>query len=901
VSDAPWRRYARLTGPDVAADVDDEMELHIQLLAEKLERQGLPPDEARARAVREFGDRARAKEECVRIGEARLREAQWHERWDTLWRDLRHALRRLRKSPAFAAVTVLTLALGVGPNVAIFSIVNSVLLQPLPYADPGRLVKVFETFPLAGGNTGTGSVSYANFRDWRAQARSFAGLAIAGFTGSANLAPEGGGDPQRLSVAQVGADLFPLLGVRPLLGRGLAAGEDSVGAPPVVLLGEALWRRRFAADPGVVGRRIVLDGVATTVVGVLPERITFPNASTAVDAWQPLQVSLPPGQRGGHNYIVIGRLKPGVTARQADGEMRRIAAGIARQFPGEQEGRSAQVVPYGETVVGYVRPRLLVLLGAAGLVLLIAAANAASLLLARAAAREREVAVAAALGASRGRIAQQFLAESLLLSAAGAAVGFALAVVAVKGVRAGAGAMLPRTTEFHYDWRVVLFVAGTVLLTALLFGLAPALQASRGDVQGTLREGSRGASGGPGRSAFRDTLVVAQFAISLVLLAGAGLLLRTFAALLGTPTGMATAAALTMRVPVPVGSPRYETPAAALERFWEPTLERVRALPGVAGAGVITRLPLQEWGTNGNFTVVGRSYPTVADQPFAELRAVSPGYFAALGIAVLRGRDVARADGPNAPPVVVINDQLARTLFPNEEPVGKQLLFGPSGPNNPPNTIVGVVASVRQATLDSPPLAELYFPYSQAGGWGVGSVSLVVRARQGVGDPARLARAVQGAIRAVDPTQPVYAVRAMDEVIRRSIGDRRLYLGLLATFAGVALALAVAGIYGVISYAVTQRTREFGIRLALGSEVGRVQRLVVWHGARLALSGLAVGVPAAVAATRLLAGLLYGVRPWDPATFAGVAALLAAVSVVSSWLPSRRVARVDPIIAMRAE
>jgi putative ABC transport system permease protein len=495
---------------------------------------------------------------------------------------------------------------------------------------------------------------------------------------------------------------------------------------------------------------------------------------------------------------------------------------------------------------------------------------------------------------------QQFLAESLLLSAAGAALGFALAVVAVRGVRAGAGTLLPRTTEFHYDWRVVLFVAGTALLTTLLFGLVPALQASRADLQGSLREGSRGGSAGPRRSAFRNGLVVAQFAISLVLLAGAGLLLRTFAALLGTETGMQTAGVLTMRVPLPVPSPRYATSDAAIARFWEPVTERVRALPGVTGAGVITRLPLQEWGTNGNFTVVGKTYPTAADQPFAELRAVSPGYFAALGIPVLRGRDVARGDVASGRQVVVVNDELARKYFPGEDPVGRELQFGTPGPNNPPNAIVGVVGSVRQATLDTPPLPEVYAPYAQAGTWGVSSVSLVVRAGGGT-DPARLARPVQDAIRAVDPSQPVYAVRPMEEVIRRSIGDRRLYLGLLGAFAGVALALAVAGIYGVISYSVTQRTREFGIRLALGSEVGRVQRLVVWHGARLALYGLAIGVPAAVAATRLLAGVLYGVRPWDPATFVGVAALLAGVSLVSSWLPSRRVARVDPIIAMRAE
>jgi predicted permease len=896
VGDPLWRRYARLTGPDIAADVDEELELHLQLLAEKYERQGLTPERARAMAVREFGDRRGAKEECVRIGESRLRESRRSEWLGALGRDLRHGVRRLLKSPAFTAVTVLTIAVGVGPNVAIFSIINSVLLRPLPYAEPERLVQLFETFPLAGGQSATGSVSYANFRDWKAQSRSFAGLAIAGFTGSANL--EQGNDPQRISLAEVGADLFPMLGVRPLMGRAFVADEDSVGAAPVVVLGETFWRRRFGADPGIVGKRVVLDGVATTIVGVLPAPVIFPNRSAAVDAWQPLRVPLPPGQRGGHNYVVLGRLRDGVPLDRASAEMRQIAAGIAQQFPADQEGRSVQLVPLRETVVGYVRPRLLILFGAAGLVLFIASANAASLLLARAAGRQREVAVAAALGAGRGRIVQQFLAESLVLAAAGAAFGFALAVVAVRGVRAAAGSLLPRSTEFQYDWRVVLFVAAAVLLTTVLFGVVPALHASRGDLRGSLREGARGASGGPGRSAFRNGLVVAQFAISLVLLAGAGLLIRTFAALLGTETGMRPDGVLTMRVPLPVPSPRYESADAALARFHEPMLERVRALPGVSAAGVITRLPLQEWGTNGNFLVAGKAYATVADQPFAELRAVSPGYFAALGIPVLRGRDVARSDVATGQQVVVINDELARKYFPGEDPIGRAIHFGTPGPTNPPNVIVGVVGDVRQATLDRPPLPEIYFPYSQAGTWGVSSVSLVVRAG---GDPARSARPIQDAIRGVDPSQPVYDVKPMAAVVRASVGDRRLYLGLLGTFAGVALVLAIAGIYGVISYSVTQRTREFGIRLALGSGVPRVQRLVVWHGARLALLGLAIGIPAAVAATRLLAGLLFGVRPWDPLTFGAVAVLLAAVSLVSSWVPSLRVARVDPIVAMRAE
>jgi predicted permease len=851
-------------------------------------------------ATREFGNREQARAECVDIDRTQLRASQRRDWWSGAWKDVRQGARRLRHNPVYALVTMATLALGMGPNIAVFSLIDSVLLRPLPYVAPERLVNLSETFHV-GSQVGTGSVSYGNFVDWRAQSRAFTDLALANWAGSANLS--GGGAPERLSVAQVGANAFSLLGVRPLLGRTFAAGEDSAGAAPVVVLGEGLWRRHFGADAAVVGKRVVLDGVTHEVIGVLPARITFPNRSAAVDAWTPLTVSLPPGQRGSHNYLVIGRLKAAATLDQARAEMRQIAARLEQQYPDAQEGRSVEVTPLTEVVVGNARPRLLVLLGAAGLVLLIAAANAASLLLARAAVRRREVAVLAALGATRARVARQFLVESLLLSAAGAAVGFGLAAVAVRALTAGAGRLLPRSTDVHFDGRVVLFAVGTIVLTTLLFGLLPALRASGSDLQSSLREGSRGASGGRERAAFRSTLVVAQFAISLVLLAGAGLLMRTFVALLDTETGMHVERVLTMRIPLPVPSPKYATADDALNRFYWPLLERVRALPGVRGAGVITKLPLQDWGTNGNFTIAGQRYASTAEQPFAEIRAVSPGYFDALGIPLLRGRDVSRADAAAGTQVLVVNDALAKKYFPGEDPVGRSVYFGTPGPNNPPNVIVGVVGSVRQASLDRPPMPEVYAPYTQAGAWGASELSLVVRGACGAGrcDPASLARPVQGVVRALDADQPVFDVQTMSQVVSGSVGDRRLYLGLIGTFAGLALLLAVAGIYGVIAYSVAQRTREFGIRLALGSGAGSVQQLVVWHGARLALGGLVIGIPAAVALTRLLAGLLYGVAPWDPLTFGAVALLLGAVSVVASYLPARRAARVDPIVAMRAE
>jgi putative ABC transport system permease protein len=529
-------------------------------------------------------------------------------------------------------------------------------------------------------------------------------------------------------------------------------------------------------------------------------------------------------------------------------------------------------------------------------VLLIACANAASLLLARATGRAREVAVLAALGASRLRVAQQFIVESLILATCGALLGFLMSRAAVKAIVAAAGTSLPRSTQIHFDWRVVTFIAGTIVVTVILFGLVPALQATKTNLQDCLRSGGRGASSG-GRGVFRSGLVVGQFALSLVLLAGAGLLLRTFAALIGTPTGMSTEHVLTMHIPFPLGSPKYKTPEEAINRFYDPMLERVRSLPGVQNAGMINLLPLQQSGNNGNFAVAGKSYGSITEQPFAEYRVVSPGYFSTLKIPILRGRDALPSDRAAGQQVVLVNEQLAKRFFPGEDPVGKALQFGTPSPTNPPTVIVGMVGNVRQSSLTTEPLPELYFPTGQAGG-ALANMTLLVRTS---GDPMAVSKSVQNAISAIDPSQPVYLVQTMTDVVRGSVSNSKLYLGLLATFAGVALALAIAGIYGVMAYGVTQRTREFGIRLALGSETARVQRLVVWQGTRLALLGVAIGLPAAYLATKLLSSVLYQVTPGDPLTLFGVAALLATVSVAASYLPSRRVTRVDPIIAMRAD
>ncbi|MGI9182538.1 MAG: ABC transporter permease [Longimicrobiaceae bacterium] len=806
----------------------------------------------------------------------------------TLLQDLRYSARGLSKAPGFTALVVLTLALGIGANTAIFSVVNALLLRPLPYAEADRLVRLFQTFPTPDGR-GTGSVSPPNFRDWREQNRSFEELTA--YTGG-NVNLQGVDTPERLSSVAATANLFSVLGVQPQLGRGFAAGEDELGVAPVVVLSDGLWRRRFGADPALIGQTILLDGQQHTVIGVMPPDFRFPAGSGRTEVWVPLQ--LPPQaleSRGSNWMTVMGRLRPGVSLEAAQAEMSGIARRLEEQYPEIQEGRGVLLRPVREVVIGDVRPRLLMLLGAAGFVLLIACANAANLLLARSTARRREIAVRTALGATRGRVVQQFLAEALLLALGGAVVGLLLARQTVAAVVALAGQSLPRAGEISFDAGVFAFLLLATLVSAVAFGLVPALRATGARLHEDLKEGGVKASGGRGGVRFRGALVVAQIALSLVLLVGAGLLMRTFGALLGTETGMQTDNVLTMSIAIP---PQRYPEGDMVERFHAQVRERVQALPGVRAAGWTSNLPLQSWGMNGWFEIPGRPEPVnSSEQPFAEFRLVSPGYFAALGIPVVRGRDLSPQDGPESP-VVLINRTLSDRYFPNEDPVGRRIVL-----NNVELEIVGVMADVRQAELALAPLGELYLPYDVfAGQFGLPSYTLVVSTQV---PPTTLTGAVRGAIRSVDPEQPVYNVQTMQQVVRGSISDRQLYLWLLGTFAGIALLLAAAGIYGVISHSVTQRTREIGIRMALGAGAGTVLGLVVRHGATLALLGLVIGVSAAFALTRLLQGLLYGVSATDPLTFAAVGVLLTSVAMLASYLPARRATRVDPMIALRAE
>jgi predicted permease len=747
------------------------------------------------------------------------------------------------------------------------------LLQPLPFAQPDRLVQLNETFKPSG----VGTVSYPTLQDWRSDSTVFHAL-IAYQNTSKNL--QGVAEPERVATVAADRDLFRLLGVEPIAGRTFRADDP----PNVVVVGATFWKRRYASNPSLIGDKINLDGESFTVIGVMPETFQFPYRASYTELWTPMEV--PPSQanaRGNHYLFVVARLKPGVSVDAARTELGVIAKRLEAEYPGTNEGRGVRVTPLAEVVVGRVRESLLVLLGAVGLVLLVACANVANLLLARAAGRAREVSIRAALGASRARLIRQFLTESVLLAIAGGLLGLLVAQAGTSLLIKLAAGQIPRYWEIGLDTRVFLFLLAVCVITGIGFGLAPALAAARSDVQAGLREGSGRASSGRAAGRLRDALVVAEVALAFVLLMGAGLLLRSFLYLESRPIGVVTENVLTMRMSI--SETEYGAKGAA-GRYFQAMEDRIRAIPGVRAAGFIQLLPLQDWGWNGNFTVDGHLQESSSRQPLAELRYVTPGYFQTLGVPLLKGRGFDSRDAPDSMRVTLVNDTVARRYFPNEDPIGKHTNRG---------TIVGVVGDVRQVGLDQPPAAEFYFPLAQSPVYGV---SLVVSGQM----PATaMAGAVREAIRQVNPNQALFNVKPMDRVVADSLSNLNLYFSLLGLFAGLALLLAVAGIYGVISYTVTARTREFGIRLALGASSRRVLGLVVGRGAILVGLGLVLGAASALALTRLLKALLAGVGSSDLLTLIVVAAALAVTAMAACVIPARRAMSVDPVLALRQE
>ncbi|HEX8190136.1 MAG TPA: ABC transporter permease [Pyrinomonadaceae bacterium] len=811
----------------------------------------------------------------------------------TLLQDVRYAARTLSRQPGFAAVAVLTLALGIGANTAIFSVIDAALLRSLPYREPGRLVHLWES--KRSRDFERREASYPDFLDWRAQGPEvFDGLA--GYVPRAATLADAG-EATRARGAAVTANFFDLLGVKAAAGRTFVADEDGPEAARVVVISHGLWGRRFGGERSAVGREVTLDGRAYTVVGVLPAEFSFAPLGDA-EVWTPL--ATPPdvaARRYQHWLKVVGRLRRGVSLEAAQAHLAAVAARVERDDPGAHAGVGLRAVPLQEEFVGPVRPVLFVLLGAVGFVLLIACANVANLLLARAAARQKEVAIRAALGASRWRVVRQLLTESVLLSLAGGAAGLVLALwgveLLVALIPAAQLAQMPYLQSLSPGRDVLLFACGLSLLTGVLFGLTPALTASRADLQGALKEGGRGGTASRASRRLRDLLVVAEVALALVLLVGAGLLMKSFVTMLGVDPGFDTRNLLTMRVALPPS--RYgEGDKAA--RFYEEALRRVSAVPGVRGAALTSNLPLAGDGGTGTPQVVGRQTPA-AELTEAHLRTVSANYFGVLGIPLVKGRAFAERDDAQAPPVLLVNQTYAGRVFPGEDPLGRRVAFKFAGDTQ--FEIVGVVGDEKVTSLDARTTPVVYFHSRQDSYFD--SAALVVRAD--AADPLSLAPAVRAEVRALDPEVPVFAVQTLEQMVAgsRAAFVRRYPAYLTGVFACVALLLALVGIYGVVSYAVTQRTHEIAVRVALGARGRDVLRLVLGHGLLLALGGIAVGAAGALALTRLISGLLFGVSAADPSVYGLVALLLAAVALLACLAPARRAAKVDPMAALRYE
>ena len=804
---------------------------------------------------------------------------------DSLLRDIRYALRTLRKSPGFTVFAVLTIALGIGASTTIFGVVDAVLLQPLPYREPATLVGVHETDPEAGNNGFP--VTPATFLDWRREADVFASLAA-----SRNLSATvtGEGEPERLFGAQVSAGFFETLGTRLLVGRPFTPEEDAAGAGGSVVLSEGLWRRRFGSDPAVVGQSMTINGNPYTIVGVAPAALRLPQADT--ELWVPFAFSeQEAGNRGGHSLRVIGRLRPGATLEQADAMMRTIASRMQREYPEFQSGFSATVRPLTADVIGDVRTPLYVLAGAVGFLLLICCANVANLMLARATARRKEIAIRSAIGAGRGHIARQLVVEAIVLAVLGGVCGLVLAAWGTDLVVATGPAEIPRLQEIGMDVRVAAFAIGASLLTGALFGLVPAIHASRPDLNDTLKDGTKGSSGGPGRARARQALLVAEVAISLTLLVGAGLMMKSLNRLRSVDPGFATAGLLTAQVPLPQVTYDSIHKSVAL---YEQLAERTRALPGVRDVAFVSILPLSGAISMSGYWIEGRTPRNDNSQvPVATYYQVAGDYFGTMGLALRSGRLLGPDDRDGSELVAVVNETLVRQHFAGEDPIGRRIQFGPD--SSPHFTIVGVVSDARHAGLGEAFAPQLYVPYAQGG---FGSLTLLARTS---GDPISLVASIRRELQALDPNLPLARVRTMEDVIAQGVARPRFITMLLGAFAAVALLLALVGIYGVVAYSVAQRTQEFGIRMALGADAHRVLAEVVTQAARITAIGVAVGVAAALVMSRGLATLLFQVQVTDPLTYVGISGLLLLVTVLASWIPARRATRVTPLDALRSE
>ena len=869
----PLRLRSLFRRGQVEAELNEELRYHLERQIEVNTAAGMSVEEARYAALRAMHGLDQRKEECRDMRRVRLIE--------DLWQDFRFSLRSLLKRPGFTAIALLALALGIGANTAIFSLVNAVILQPLPYRDPDRLISVYGT----RNRSTQGSVGPTDFLDYRSQNKTFEQFAASGsMMLPMNLT--GSGEPERLNASIITGNYFDTFGVRPALGRGFSLENEKTGQDHVTVLSHAFWQTRFGGDPNIVNKTINLDGKAYEVLGVMPAEVVLPQPA---QLWVPINFDADPEMKMRNARFLrgIGRLKEGVTLDQAQTDTDLIAAQLEQQYPDSNTGWSLRLIPLREILVGGSRTMLFILFGAVGFVLLIACANVANLLLVRAAARQKEIAMRTALGASRLRIIRQMITESLLLAIFGGALGALLAVAGVKLLVSLGEDNIPRTANVKIDATVLAFTLLISLATGLLFGLAPAIRTMKENLVDALKDGIRGGSEATVKNRTRSLLVVFESAIAVMLLIAAGLLIRSLVALQNVDPGFDPNNVLTLRVDLP--RQKYNTPEKA-SNFFEQLETRVAGLPGVEAVGLITDLPLSGEARDMPYRVEGR--PATSDIAFVDFRRVNKNYFSAMRIPLRRGRNFTEQEVRQSDKAIVVSQAFVDSVFPNEEALGKRLIIW-SGIRNEPYEIIGIVGDTRYQSLQGEPSATMYVPTRE-----LLFVNLVIRTQ---GDPLSLVGGVRKEVNALDPDQPIAAIRPMTEWVAMSAAGARYRTTLLGLFALLAMILAATGIYGVMSYSVAQRTQEIGVRMALGARPLDVLKLVVRQGMMLALIGVIVGLAGALALTRVMSSLLFGVTERDPITFVAVAALLIVVAFISCFVPAHRATRIDPLIALRCE
>ena len=873
---------ALLHSDDQEQEMHEEINGYLDELTAAKVRAGATPQDARRAAAVETESMESIKHEVRSVG--------WEFSLDTFLRDVHYGLRMIRKSPGFAALAILATAIGIGANTAIFSVVEAVLLRPLPFRDPGHLLALGMH---QRGTSGMHAMGHADFLAWRDHQQSFEHVAVF-HAGQGSFSLSGIGAPERVPGTVVSADFFTTLGVQPILGRTFLPGEDRAGSPPLAVIGEQFWRDHLGSDPNVLNRTITLDGTPRAIVGVMPARFRFP-ASSRNDVWAS-DAFATPRARPPYGLFAFGRLKPGVTAQTAEAELNGIAAQVTRQFPNSPELDSSSM-PLKHWMVREVSTALIILLGAISLVLLIAVVNVANLLLARASVRRREVAVRMALGASRARVVRQLLTESVMLSLLGGVVGLLLAYGAVQAFIAFGPGRIPRLEEVGINTTVLLFTFALCVGSGIIFGLAPALNTTRDSVAEPLKENERGTSNASAQHTHR-VLVVSEIALALVLMIGSGLLIRSFLRLRDVDPGFQTEHLVTAEISLPEG---YKGPGQ-IAGFWKEFLLKVEATPGVSAAGISMSIPPNRLAITNPFTVEGQGYDRTRALQLAEEMSVSPGYFRALGIPLIKGRffsESDRVEKDSDPMIVIINETMARRYFPGQDPVGKRLQTGDPDPRSRWETVVGVVGDVKYSGLDAQPMPTLYVPFNEQG-WIFWSreMYLVVRTRL---EPAAIVPSLRAQLESVNKDLPLAHVQTMDQLIEDSVVQQRFRTWLVGAFAGLALLLAAIGIYAVISYSVAQRTREIGVRIALGANAADVLKMVLGQGMKLAAMGLASGLFAALLITRVLRSLLFSTSATDPLSFAATTLVLLGVVVLACYVPARRATKVDPMVALRYE